>query len=121
MKYPLRIFTIAIFVILYVSGTSFAQDAAVVDSTHYKVEFENDKVRVLRVTYAPGERSVMHEHPNLVGVMLTDSHGKMTFPDGKSRESKSKAGDVFWDPATKHLPENIGSEPEEVILIEIKE
>nr|NIR51506.1 hypothetical protein [candidate division KSB1 bacterium]NIS26908.1 hypothetical protein [candidate division KSB1 bacterium]NIT73741.1 hypothetical protein [candidate division KSB1 bacterium]NIU27639.1 hypothetical protein [candidate division KSB1 bacterium]NIU94275.1 hypothetical protein [candidate division KSB1 bacterium] len=41
----------------------FAQDATKVDPKHYKVEFENDQVRVLRISYGPGEKSVMHEHP----------------------------------------------------------
>ena len=33
-----------------------------VDPKHYKVEFENDRVRVYHA-YAPHERSVMHGHP----------------------------------------------------------
>jgi quercetin dioxygenase-like cupin family protein len=37
-----------------------ADDPVRVDSKHYKVEFENDRVRVVRISYAPGERSVMH-------------------------------------------------------------
>jgi len=40
-----------------------AQDAVKVDGKHYKVMFENDQVRVLHITYGPGEKSVMHEHP----------------------------------------------------------
>ncbi|MFC2094014.1 hypothetical protein ACFLSH_00155 [Bacteroidota bacterium] len=51
----------SIFVILFLfaiwAGSSFAQDAAKVDPKHYKVEFENDDVRVLRITYGPGEKS----------------------------------------------------------------
>ena len=34
-----------------------------VDSGHYAVEMENDKVRVLRIKYGPHEKSVMHSHP----------------------------------------------------------
>jgi quercetin dioxygenase-like cupin family protein len=36
------------------------------------VEFENEQVRVLRIGYGAGEKSVMHEHPNAVAVFLTD-------------------------------------------------
>ena len=43
--------------------SAYAQDAAKVDPKHYKVEFENDRARVLRINYVPGEKSVMHEHP----------------------------------------------------------
>jgi hypothetical protein len=35
------------------------KDPVKVDSKHYSVEFENDKVRVLRIKYGPGEKSVM--------------------------------------------------------------
>jgi hypothetical protein len=37
-----------------------ALDPVKLDPDHYKVEFENDRVRVLRVNYGPRERSVMH-------------------------------------------------------------
>lgn len=97
-----------------------AQDATKVDAKHYKVEFENDQVRVLRATYAPKEKSSMHEHPGLVAVFLTDGNVKMTGADGKSSEVKVKAGSAQWNESTKHMPENVGDKPFEVILVEVK-
>ncbi|MEC8834122.1 MAG: hypothetical protein VYC07_05425, partial [Pseudomonadota bacterium] len=44
---------------------------------HYQVEFENDYVRVIRVTYGPGDASAMHSHEPFVGVTLTG--GQSTF------------------------------------------
>ncbi len=110
----------AILIFGFFTQTAFAQDATKVDSTHYKVEFENDQVRVLRITYGPGEKSVMHEHPDAVAVDLTTGSWKMTDPDGKTEEITGKIGQVMWTPAVKHLPENTGDKPSEVILIEIK-
>jgi quercetin dioxygenase-like cupin family protein len=101
-------------------STAYAQDAVVADPEHYKVEFENDQVRVLRITYGPGEKSVMHEHPNSVAVFLTDIQAQFTFPDGNTDARSSEAGQARWTPATKHLPENTGTAPFEVILVEIK-
>ena len=43
------------------------QDPIVVDARHYSVELENDRVRVLRIKYGPGEKSAMHGHPATVG------------------------------------------------------
>jgi quercetin dioxygenase-like cupin family protein len=97
-----------------------AQGAVQADPKHYKVEFENEQVRVLRVTYAPGEKSVMHQHPANVAVFLTDGRGKFTAPDGRSEEVPFKAGGTIWDPGSTHLPENIGEKPFEVILVELK-
>lgn len=97
-----------------------AQDPVLADSKHYRVEFENDQVRVLRARYGPGEKSVMHAHPNALAVFLTDAHVKFTFADGKSQETTNKAGTVMWTPATVHLPENVGDQPLEVIVLELK-
>ena len=98
----------------------WAQDPVKVDTKHYKVEFENDHVRVLRVQYPAGEKSVMHEHPDAVAVFLTDHEVKFTYPGGKSEEVKAKAGESRWTPAGKHLPENISDKPLELILVELK-
>src|SRR5271169_2405985 len=70
-------------------------DPVKLDPKHYKVEFENDRVRVLRINYGPGEKSVMHSHPESIGVFLTDAHAKFTYPDGKSEDIKAKAGSVL--------------------------
>jgi len=105
---------------LLVGGTALAQDAAKVDAKHYKVEFENDQVRVLRINYGPHEKGVMHSHPPGVVVFMTDGHGKFTFPGGKSQDVVFKAGTVEWSDATTHLPENLGDKGFEVIQVELK-
>jgi len=97
-----------------------AQDPVKVDSKHYKVEFENDQVRVLRITYGPGEKSVMHEHPASMAVFLTDGQAKFTLPDGKTQDAPVKAGSTQWGDGSKHLPENTGDKAFELILVELK-
>lgn len=116
MKQLLSIIT----VMVLLSGISFAQDAEKVDPKHYKVEFENDQVKVLRITYGPGEKSKMHSHAEGVVVFLSDGKGKFTFPDGKTQEENFKSGVVIWTDAITHQPENTGDEPFEVIQIELK-
>ncbi len=95
-------------------------DPVNVDSNHYTVEFENDRLRVLRIRYGPGEKSQMHGHPASVGVFLTDCEGKFTFPDGTTEEIQAKAGDAVWFEPTEHLPENLSDQPLEGIFIELK-
>jgi hypothetical protein len=95
-------------------------DPVKVDPKHYKVVLENDQVRVLRAKYGPHEKSVMHEHPASVAVFMSDSHVKFTLPDGTSQDNISKAHDATWADAGKHLPENLGDKPTEVIVIELK-
>jgi quercetin dioxygenase-like cupin family protein len=101
-------------------GGAVAQDPTVVDAQHYKVMFENDQVRVLKITYGPKEKSVMHEHPNGVAVFITDGQIKFGLPDGKSQDAAVKAGQAMFAPAGKHLPENVGDKTFEVVLVELK-
>lgn len=103
-----------------IAGPAGAQDAAKVDPKHYKVEFENDQVRVLRISYGPHEKSVMHSHPAGVIVYLTAGHGKFTLPGGKTVDANFKPGTVQWSDATVHQPENTGSKGFEVIQVELK-
>ena len=96
------------------------KDPVSVDPQHYKTELENERVRVLRISYGPRERSEMHSHPESVAVFLTDVRGRFTSADGTAEDISGGAGDVVWLPATTHLPENLGDEPFEVLQIELK-
>jgi quercetin dioxygenase-like cupin family protein len=86
------------------AAAAMAQDPVKVDAKHYKVEFENDQVRVLRITYGPHEKSVMHAHPASVAVFLSDGSVKFTLPDGKTISGDVKAGMAQWEAGGKHLP-----------------
>ncbi len=96
------------------------QDPVSVDSKHYTIELENERVRVLRISYGPRERSEMHSHPDSVAVFLTAVNGRFAFPDGSTEDISGGAGEVAWLPAVTHLPENLGDEPFEVLQIELK-
>jgi quercetin dioxygenase-like cupin family protein len=114
----------ALFLVLFVLAVAvpsvLAQDPVKVDSKHYKVEFENSQVRVLRIKYGPNEKSVMHWHPNSIAIFVTDANGKFTFPNGKTQDFTAKAGETRWTPAGRHLPENTSDQPFELILVELK-
>jgi quercetin dioxygenase-like cupin family protein len=97
-----------------------AQDPTKVDPAHYKVILDNPSVRVLRITYAPGAKSKMHEHPDAMVVVL--STGKMSFatPDGKTEERELPKDSAMYTPAGTHLPSNIGKTTMDAILVEFK-
>jgi quercetin dioxygenase-like cupin family protein len=105
---------------LVMASTARAQDAVKVDPKHYKVLAENERVRVLKATYGAGEKSVMHEHPDVFAVFLTDAKVRFNLPDGTAMpDATPKAGDAQAMPATKHNPENLGAAME-VIVVEAK-
>src|SRR5712692_946767 len=102
------------------ASSALAQDPVKVDPKHYKVEVENAQVRVLRIHYGPHEKSVMHDHPAAVAIFLTAGRVRFTLPDGKTEEVSMKAGQVQWNAGGKHLPENLGDQAFELILVELK-
>ena len=99
----------------------FAEDAVIADPAHYTVEFENDRVRIIRVKYGPGEKSAMHTHGPNASVFLSKGTVRMTFPDGTTEDLPSEVGVAQWSDGDKHLPENVGNVPLEVILVELKD
>jgi len=102
-------------------STTIGEDAVKADPQHYTVEFENDKVRILRIKYGPGEKSVMHTHGPHAAIFLTDNTVRMTLPDGTSAEATGEAGATLWSDAGEHLPENLSDKPFELVLVEVKE
>lgn len=96
-------------------------DAVEVDGEHYVVEFENERVRVLRVTFPPGHRSPQHRHPEYCAVFLTPATWRFTDSEGAVTRAESEPGAVGCVPPEIHSPENVGSDPAELILIELKE
>ena len=98
-----------------------APDAVQVDPKHYKVELENDRVRVVRIRYGPREKSVMHQHPPGLAVFLTDGSFKFTYPDGKTETIQGKAGEFLWFAEPwEHLPESLSDTGFEGIYIDLK-
>jgi quercetin dioxygenase-like cupin family protein len=96
------------------------EDPVRVDPKHYTVEMENQNVRILRLGYGPHEKSVMHGHPSMVGFMLTDGHIRFTYADGRTEDIIAKAGRILSLPATEHLPENLGDQAVEALIVELK-
>ena len=85
-----------------------ALDPTVVDAKHYKVDFENEHVRVLRIHFEPHEKSPSHEHMlNRVVVYLNDQAG-------------AKADDVRMSGAATHVEENATDQPADRIAVELK-
>jgi quercetin dioxygenase-like cupin family protein len=101
-------------------GTALAQDPVKVDPTHYKVVFENASVRVLRINYAPGSKSMMHQHPDSIVIPFAASKVRFATPDGKSIDSELANESAMYTPAGTHSPSNIGAGRVDALLVEFK-
>ncbi|HEX2714254.1 MAG TPA: TonB family protein [Candidatus Acidoferrales bacterium] len=89
-------------------------------SEYEKVEFENPRVRVLRVRVGPHGIAPMHDRSERVMVWLTDFHVRVVLPDGRSAARQRRAGEVAWAPADRHAGENLSDQPFELIAVELK-
>jgi len=88
--------------------TATKLDPTVVDKTHYKVELENEYVRVLRIHFGPHDKGETHEHIlNRVVLYLND-------------QTAGKADDVRMAGAATHAEENASATPADRIAVELK-
>jgi quercetin dioxygenase-like cupin family protein len=99
---------------------ALAQDPTKVEPKHYKLAFENEWVQVVDVHYGPHEKSVMHDHPGGVVVVLTEGHLRFTDQNGKTQEVYAKPGESRWFPPFKHKVENLGDTAYNAVYIGIK-
>ena len=83
-------------------------DPVKTDPKHYKVEFENEHVRVLRIHFGPREKGETHEHIlNRVVLNLND-------------QTSGKADDVRIAGAATHAEENTSDQHADRIAVELK-
>ena len=87
---------------------------------HTKVEFDNERVRVIRFQFEPHAKVWMHNAPDLVSIALTDGHLRLTTPDGTSRDFHYRSGDADWLPAQSHAGENMADTPLEFLAVQLK-
>ena len=99
---------------------ALSQDPTKVEPTHYKLDFENERVQVVSVHYGAHEKSALHDHPGGVVVFLSEAHLRFTDQDGKTREIFSKPGEARWYPPFKHRVENLGDTTYDAVYIGVK-
>ena len=96
------------------------QDPAIVNAKTIKVQFENDRVRVLEANLPPGVKEEVHSHPAYVIYVLEGGRYRNYASDGKVTEGELKAGEVLFREPLTHAAENIGDKPLHMILVELK-
>ncbi len=99
---------------------AFTGNPAQQDPKHFHVEFENERVRVLRYRLGPHESSPMHDHLDRITVRLDDAHFRTTLPDGSKQERHEKAGEAGFHSSSRHAFENLSDSRFEAISIEFK-
>jgi len=114
--------------VLLLAAPALAQDPVKVAPQAYKLDFENDWVKVLRVHYAAKEKIPEHDHPATAAafVYLNDSgpvifkhvglsYGAITRPATNARGFR-----LWYAVKETHEVENTGDTPSDFVRIEIK-
>ncbi|HSM08257.1 MAG TPA: hypothetical protein VLA33_04485 [Gemmatimonadota bacterium] len=102
------------------AGMQEVADAVTAAPDHYSVAYENDAVRLLRVSYEAGEESAMHSHPAHCAIALNDGTYRMTPAEGEPVELDLAMGEVACVEAGAHQIANAGSEAVQAVLVEFK-
>jgi hypothetical protein len=95
-------------------------DAIRLQPWRFKVELENEHVRIVRLRFDAREKGIMVHHPPRVLATITDVAVNLKFADGHTDERGAPAGVAAWLAAETLQTENARDEPLEVVLIEPK-
>lgn len=90
------------------------------DPDHYRVLWENERVRVLEYRDAPGDATQFHSHPDSVMVPLSVSDRVIT-AGGQEVPVHLEVGQVRWLDAQTHKGRNVGHADTHVVFIELIE
>jgi hypothetical protein len=104
-----------------ISQEELPRDIVRVASTHQvRVDFENDRTRVLRLTLAGGEMIPMHDDRSGTLVCIAGCRIRFTQPDGNTQDVELKAGEIRWMPEGRRATRNLASGLVEMLYIEFK-
>jgi hypothetical protein len=123
----MKIFSLAAILCLFTINAS-AQDPLKVAPQAYKLLFENDWVKVVRVSYAPHEKIIAHEHtPTASAYVYLNDGGPVVFNHvdkdyGAVTRPATKAGSfrVYKGIQELHEVENKSDLPSEFLRVEFK-
>ena len=87
----------------------------------YKVLLDNEDVKVLEVTFEPGQSDNMHDHYPVTFYLLQGGKAQVTLPDGTVNEGEFPTGFTGHNTEkVRHQVKNIGENTIKILLVERK-
>jgi len=87
----------------------------------YKLLFENERVRVMEVTFKPGAKIAVHSHPDHSVYVVTGGTLRIAPEGAKASDAALDHGSVVFIPAEAHAAENVGPTTMKLIVTELKD
>ncbi|MEO5896444.1 MAG: hypothetical protein ABIS06_12145 [Vicinamibacterales bacterium] len=118
----MRLLLELLFGALLVAGASDAsiQDLVTVASDAAKVEYEDARVRVVRLRLLPNASLPIHERPARVVIPLTANDVRISNANGTTSTTRTAAYRVAWSEPQRRAVTNLASTALENIIIELK-
>jgi quercetin dioxygenase-like cupin family protein len=99
--------------------TKSKMDPMVIASNVYQFVAENDRMRVLKTIFKPGDTAKMHHHPQHMAFVLKGGKIRM-ISEGKIQELNLEEGKAVFLTEQDHEASNIGDSTIELLVVELK-
>jgi hypothetical protein len=96
------------------------RDPLKLDPKHYRLDFENEHVRALRLTLNADEAVPMHDDVDALAVCIRECHLRFTRIDGRIQDVHMESGETRWLYGEAHSAKNLNTNPMEMLFIEVK-
>jgi hypothetical protein len=96
------------------------RDPLAIDPKHYHLDFENERVRAIRLTLKADEGVPMHDDVDALAVCIQDCHLRFTRADGRTQDVHMESGETRWLYGDTHSAKNLNTNPMEMVFIEVK-
>ena len=104
------------------SAVVHAQDPKAVSPEMYEVLYENDTIRIIQVTYEPGQSDALHSHPRYIAYVLESGSLRVHSRDGGEPQIRvAERGQIMVQEPAAHWAENIGDTVVKAVFMEIKD
>lgn len=99
----------------------YAQDPMKVATNVYKkILLDNEKVRIMELSFPPGAATAWHSHPDHSVYAITGGRIQITDKGKPAATIDVKGGTAMFLPAVTHMAKNVGTTTLKLIVTEIK-
>ncbi len=96
------------------------RDPLQLDPIHYRLDFENEHVRAIRLTLKADEAVPMHDDVDALVVCILECHLRFTTPAGHIQDVHMESGESRWLYGDRHSAKNLNTNSMEMLFIEVK-
>jgi quercetin dioxygenase-like cupin family protein len=102
------------------STQHLADDIVTLAPESHEVIFENDHIRMLKVTVKPGDIVPPHRNPENVNYILKPGTLRLISSDGSFQDVQLDEGQTIPAPEGSHAVENVGDTEVQTVCVELK-